>query len=83
MSAGRTRRRLSPAEKRCLVGLFAFIGLLHVLGWGTLIGFVAPAHYQLGRALSRLGEHDAARSAFDRARQLNPILTPPGDRDPR
>jgi tetratricopeptide (TPR) repeat protein len=37
----------------------------------------APAHYQLGRALARLGQADAARSAFARARQLNPSLVPP------
>jgi superkiller protein 3 len=37
----------------------------------------APAHYQMGRALERLGQHDAARAAFVRARQLNPSLVPP------
>ena len=37
----------------------------------------APAHYQLGRALDRLGQHDAARAAYQRARQLNPALVPP------
>jgi tetratricopeptide (TPR) repeat protein len=37
----------------------------------------APAHYQLGRALDRLGRHDAARAAFARAQQLNPALAPP------
>jgi len=37
----------------------------------------APAHYQLGRALDRLGQHDAARAAFARAHQLNPALIPP------
>jgi tetratricopeptide (TPR) repeat protein len=37
----------------------------------------APAHYQLGLAFHRLGERDAARSAFDRARALNPHLVPP------
>ena len=37
----------------------------------------APAHYQLGRALDRLGQHDAARAAFARAQQLNPALLPP------
>jgi nickel/cobalt transporter (NiCoT) family protein len=36
------------AKHRSLVGMFAFIGLLHVLGWGTLIGIVAPAQYRLG-----------------------------------
>ena len=37
----------------------------------------APAHYQLGRALQRLGEHEAAKAAFARAQQLNPALVPP------
>jgi tetratricopeptide (TPR) repeat protein len=37
----------------------------------------APAHYQLGRALERLGQHEAARAAFARAQQLNPALVPP------
>jgi tetratricopeptide (TPR) repeat protein len=37
----------------------------------------APAHYQLGRALDRLGQHDAARAQFARAQQLNPALVPP------
>jgi len=40
----------------------------------------APAHYQLGRALQRLGEHDAAKAAFARAQQLNPALVPPAGR---
>ena len=39
----------------------------------------APAHYQMGRTLERLGQHDAARAAFTRARQLNPSLVPPRD----
>ena len=47
---GRTRRRLSRGEKRSLVGMFAFIALLHVLGWGTLIGIVAPEQYAIGDA---------------------------------
>jgi high-affinity nickel-transport protein len=45
-----SRRRFSSGEKRSLVGMFAFIGLLHVLGWGTLIGIVAPAQYNVGEA---------------------------------
>jgi nickel/cobalt transporter (NiCoT) family protein len=48
--SGRTRRRLSSGEKRSLIGMFAFITLLHVLGWGTLIGVVAPQHYAIGDA---------------------------------
>jgi tetratricopeptide (TPR) repeat protein len=38
----------------------------------------APAHYQKGRTLQRLGLPDASRAAFARARQLNPSLVPPG-----
>lgn len=37
----------------------------------------APAHYQLGRALQRLGQVDASRAAFHRAQQLNPSLVSP------
>jgi tetratricopeptide (TPR) repeat protein len=37
----------------------------------------AAAHYQTGRALQRLGQAEAARAAFARARQLNPSLVPP------
>ena len=37
----------------------------------------APAHYQLGRTLQRLGQPEAARAAFARAHQLNPSLVPP------
>jgi nickel/cobalt transporter (NiCoT) family protein len=35
-------------EWRTLAGMGAFIALLHVLGWGTLLLFVVPEHYQLG-----------------------------------
>lgn len=37
----------------------------------------APAHYQMGRVLQKLGDADAARAAFTRAKQLNPSLVPP------
>jgi tetratricopeptide (TPR) repeat protein len=37
----------------------------------------APAHYQLGLVLQRLGQLEAARAAFARAQQLNPSLVPP------
>jgi tetratricopeptide (TPR) repeat protein len=45
----------------------------------TIFESYAPAHYQLGRALQRLGQPDAARRAFTRAQQLNPSLVPPGN----
>ena len=34
----------------------------------------APAHFQMGRALERLGDAEAADGAYARARQLNPHL---------
>jgi tetratricopeptide (TPR) repeat protein len=37
----------------------------------------APAHYQMGLALQRLGQGEASRAAFARAQQLNPSLVPP------
>jgi tetratricopeptide (TPR) repeat protein len=37
----------------------------------------APAHYQLGRTLQRLGRVDDARLAFARAHRLNPSLVSP------
>lgn len=48
----------------------------------TLLDTWAPAHYQMGRAFQLLGEADAARSAFERARQLNPGLAPAASSDP-
>ena len=46
----RTRRPLTTGEKRSIVGMAIFIALLHVVGWGTLVGIVAPAQYQIGEA---------------------------------
>ena len=37
----------------------------------------APAHYQMGLVLQRLGDDAAARAAFARAQALNPNLVPP------
>jgi tetratricopeptide (TPR) repeat protein len=39
----------------------------------------APAHYQMGLVLRRLGQLEASRSAFARAQALNPSLVPPRD----
>jgi tetratricopeptide (TPR) repeat protein len=44
----------------------------------TIFEGYAPAHYQMGRTLQRLGQPDAARAAFTRAHELNPSLIPPG-----
>ncbi|WP_414638354.1 HoxN/HupN/NixA family nickel/cobalt transporter [Actinomycetospora sp.] len=44
-----TRRfALVRPEKVSLAGMVGFILLLHVVGWGTLAVFIAPAHYDLG-----------------------------------
>jgi tetratricopeptide (TPR) repeat protein len=37
----------------------------------------APAHFQIGLVLRRLGQSEAAEAAFHRAAQLNPGLAPP------
>ncbi|HMI44343.1 MAG TPA: tetratricopeptide repeat protein, partial [Gemmatimonadaceae bacterium] len=37
----------------------------------------APAHYQMGRTLQRLGRYEASRRAFARAAALNPSLVAP------
>lgn len=38
----------------------------------------APAHYQLGLALQRRGDKEESRKEFQRASELDPHLTPPG-----
>ena len=43
----------------------------------ALLEAYAPAHFQIGLVLLRLGEPEAARAAFARAAQLNPSLVPP------
>jgi tetratricopeptide (TPR) repeat protein len=43
----------------------------------ALVETYAPAHYQLGRALQRLGRVSEARAAFARAHALNPALVAP------
>ncbi len=42
------RRSLTPADRRALVAMASFVILLHVVGFGILLGLVAPQHYQLG-----------------------------------
>jgi nickel/cobalt transporter (NiCoT) family protein len=38
----------STRERRSILGMGAFVVLLHVVGWGVLVLAVAPAQYQLG-----------------------------------
>jgi tetratricopeptide (TPR) repeat protein len=49
----------------------------------ALLDNYAPAHYQAGVALQKLGQLDASRAAFARAAQLNPGLVPPVPGVPR
>lgn len=61
---------LSGAEKRRLAGMFGFITLLHVLGWGTLILIVRPQHFTAGTTVFGVGLGATAyvlgmRHAFD------------------
>jgi nickel/cobalt transporter (NiCoT) family protein len=43
----RLRHALSPQEWRSILGMAAFIIVLHVVGWGVLAGIVAPEHYRV------------------------------------
>src|SRR5215813_5073320 len=42
------RRSLDRGDWRSLGGMTGFIILLHVVGFGVLLGFVTPQHFQLG-----------------------------------
>ncbi len=44
----RFRRSLTTRDRRSLAGMTAFVVLLHVLGFGVLLGLVVPHHYNLG-----------------------------------
>jgi high-affinity nickel-transport protein len=46
----RLRDALGPRGLASVTGMAAFIAALHVVGWGTLILVVAPAHYHVGAA---------------------------------
>jgi len=64
------RAPISRDERRSLWGMGGFILLLHVLGWGVLIGFVAPHGYAVGGQLVGVGLGVTAytlgmRHAFD------------------
>ena len=53
-------------------------GALEALGRAVSVDDAyAPAHYQQGLLLRRLGDHAAARAAFARAQRLNPSLVSP------
>jgi high-affinity nickel-transport protein len=49
-AAGATANRWDRGDWRTIVGMAAFVVLLNVIGWGLLVGVVAPRHYALGQA---------------------------------
>jgi high-affinity nickel-transport protein len=66
----RVARSLSPAEWRRAAGLAFVIVALHVVGFGLLLGFVAPQHLRLGSGIFGIGVGITAytlgmRHAFD------------------
>ena len=67
----RLRGRLSRQEWRSIVGMASSILLLHIVGWGVLVGIVAPQHYQvsstqvLGIGLGLTAYTLGMRHAFD------------------
>lgn len=46
--ARKFRESLTAVDRRVLIAMFSFIAALHVIGFGILLGFVAPEHFQLG-----------------------------------
>ncbi|MGH3414096.1 MAG: HoxN/HupN/NixA family nickel/cobalt transporter, partial [Marmoricola sp.] len=40
---------------RACAGMYGFVTLLHVLGWGTLVLFVLPEGYQVGGKVFGIG----------------------------
>jgi len=66
----RIRASLTPAEWGRVGGMFGFIALLHVVGWGILAALVVPGHYRLQGGLFGFGTGLTAytlgmRHAFD------------------
>ena len=49
------RRALTAGEKTSLVRTLGFVLFLHVLGWGLLIGVIAPHDYEVGGKVLGVG----------------------------
>jgi high-affinity nickel-transport protein len=67
----RVRASLTRGEWFAVGGMTAFVVLLHVVGWGVLLGIVAPAHYHVsstqvfGAGLGLTAYTLGMRHAFD------------------
>jgi high-affinity nickel-transport protein len=64
------RRRLAPAERAGLARTLGFVAFLHLVGWGLLIGVVAPRGFTVGDSVLGVGLGVTAytlgmRHAFD------------------
>ena len=49
------RPQVTLEQKRALWRCLAFVALLHVVGWGLLVGVVAPEEYEVGGRLLGVG----------------------------
>jgi high-affinity nickel-transport protein len=49
------RPRVSADQKLALWRCLAFVALLHIIGWGLLVGVVAPEEYEVGGRLIGVG----------------------------
>lgn len=59
-------RTLTPAERRRTSVMFLTIAMLHIIGFGVFIVFVAPSHYKgLGIGVAGLAYSLGLRHAFD------------------
>ena len=66
----RVKSALGPGEWRRLAMMFGVIAALHLIGWITLVAFVAPQHFSLGDTVLGVGVGLTAytlglRHAFD------------------
>ena len=67
----RIRAALTRGEWLAVAGMTAFVALLHIVGWGVLLGIVAPAHYHVsstqvfGAGLGLTAYTLGMRHAFD------------------
>ena len=64
------RFSISSGERRSLIRMGLFILLLHVVGWGVLLGLIVPEHYQVATGVFGVGLGITAytlgmRHAFD------------------